>query len=434
MKRGVLAIVGVLALLVVWAPAARATDDPFWPQQWGPVAIHAPEAWSVTRGKGVTIAIVDTGVELKHSDLQDKLVAGYDFADDDNDPNDVDQGHGTHVAGIAAASTDNGIGIAGVAPDAKIMPVRVALSGEASSSATGLIQIEQAVDYAASNGAKVINLSLGEDPDNRLTPQGFDTVSRACLDAYNKGALCVAAAGNAGRGKPSGYAEDFPGIVVAASDDQGVIADFSQSADTKWAVTAPGVLIYSSWLKNGYQYEQGTSMAAPHVTGVAALLFSQGKSIDQVVDKIVSTATPMNDGGAQSGAGMLNAAAAVGAPYTPAAAPAGGGASTPTTVAPATQGGGSHSTATTVAGATGPTTPATLVEGTVEEGGDFSGGKGSDFDAALGDAIKAPEPISTSGGITLPFVVAIIVFAAILGGVGFVARRIVLRRGIGEIS
>ncbi|MEN3271918.1 MAG: thermitase, partial [Actinomycetota bacterium] len=340
-------------------------------------------------------------------------------------------GHGTHVAGIAGASTDNGIGIAGIAPDAKIMPIRVALSGASASSATVIIQIEQAIDYAASHGAKVVNLSLGEDPNNRVTPQGLDSVSRACLDAFNKGTLCVAAAGNAGRGKPSGYNEDFPGIVVAASNRAGEITDFSQNADTKWAVTAPGESIYSTWIGNGYQFEQGTSMAAPHVTGVAALLFAQGLSIQQVVDKIVGTATPMNDGGAQSGAGLLNAAAAVGAPYQPASTP---GAvtptQTPTTQAP-TAGTGRPSVSSPTSG--GPSTTATLVEGTVDNpSGDFSGGTSSDFEAALGDDVKGPEPISEAGGLTLSFVLAIAVFVAVLGALGFLARRVVNRRGFGQ--
>src|SRR3954464_5431576 len=123
MKRVVLGIGAAAALLVTFAPMAHATDDPDWQLQYGPQQIHAPEAWTVTRGKGVTIAIVDTGVELNHSDLEDKLGPGHEFAGDDDDPNDTEQGHGTHVAGIAAAATDNGIGIGGVAPDAKIMPL-----------------------------------------------------------------------------------------------------------------------------------------------------------------------------------------------------------------------------------------------------------------------------------------------------------------------
>jgi thermitase len=425
-----------MALVVVLAPVAHASDDPDWAQQWGPVAIHAPEAWQVTRGKGVTIAVVDTGVERDHADLKDKLVAGYDFADNDNDPSDsAQQGHGTHVAGIAGAETDNGIGMAGVAPDAKIMPIRVALSGASASSATVVVQIEQAVDYAASNGAKVVNLSLGEDPDApTLTPQGFDSVSRACLDAFNKGTLCVAAAGNAGRGRPSGYAHDFAGIVVAASGRNGEITDFSQSADTQWAVTAPGAEIYSTWLGNSYRYNQGTSMAAPHVAGVAALLFAQGKTIQQVVERITSTATPLNDGGSQSGAGHINAAAAVGAPYPPATTRPTPTASGPVTTAATAPSGGSRPAASAGLPSSGPTTTATLVEGTVESGGDFSGGGSSDFEAALGDNVKGPEPISTSGGITLPFVGAVLAFAAGLGIIGAAARRLVLRRGIGDIT
>ena len=422
MKR-LLVGIATLVLLIGVAPVARASDDPDWQVQWGPVAIHAPEAWTVARGKGVTIAIVDSGIQRDHPDLRDKIVPGYDFADNDNDPTDPDNGHGTHVAGIAAASTDNGIGIAGVAPDAKIMPIRVAFGNL--DATHYYLQLEQAVRFAVDNGAKVINMSLGGS--DGITPAGLDTVSQACQDAFNSGALCTVAAGNSGRGKPSGYTHTFPGIVVAASGRDGQITDFSQNADTQWAVTAPGKDIYSTWLNSGYQYEQGTSMAAPHVAAVAALLFSQGKTVQQVVDKIVSTATPMNDGGAQSGAGMLNAAAAVGAPYQPASAPA----ATPTPTSPTTpSAGGRPSVSTPSSG--GPTTTVTLAEGNLDNGaGDFSGGSSSDFESALGKDAKAPKPISTSGGITLSFASAVGAFVAVLGALGFVARRVIVRRGIG---
>jgi thermitase len=427
MRRRVMVVVGVVALLASVPGVARASDDPDYEKQFGPQQLHAPEAWAVSTGKGVTIAIVDTGVSLQHADLRDKLVHGYDFADDDDQPDD-EVGHGTHVAGIAAAATDNGVGIAGVAPDAKIMPIRVPLSGSAGSAndVDVVLAIEKAIRFATDNGAKVINLSLGEGIF--IGPEGRIRVESACADAFGSGALCVVAAGNDGKGKSSGYRSDFQGVLVAANDKQGNVATFSQKADTQWGVTAPGVSVYSTWLDNGYMFEQGTSMAAPHVSGVAALLFAQGLSNQQVVDKLLATATPMNDGGGTTGAGLVNAAAAVGAPYAE-AEPATAQPTTATTAAPVRQGGGA--TVTTVPFA-GPTTTATLLEGTVEESSDFTGGDDGDFASAAG-ADAAPVPISTSDGFTASFLVVIAVFVGGLGVLGFAARRIVLRRGIGQI-
>ena len=424
MKRRIVVILGAVALLASIPGVAHATDDPEYQLQYGPQQIHAPEAWTVSTGKGVTIAIVDTGVQADHPDLRAKMVKGYDFLEDDDDPQDT-QGHGTHVAGIAGASTNNGIGIAGVAPDAKLMPVRV-LGGDATAPGA-ILSVQQGIRYAYENGAKVINLSISEVIS--LGPSDLRTLESSCLDAWNSGSLCVVAAGNDGKGKASGYSNDFQALLVAANDRNGNVAEFSQKADSKWGVTAPGVGIESTVPGSNYGIKQGTSMAAPHVSGVAALLFAMGLSNQQVVDKILATATPLNDGGGTTGAGLVNAAAAVGAPYSSPEPPA-AGPTTATTAVPVRQGGGAS--VTTVPSA-GPTTTATLLEGTVEEGSEFTGGDSSDFQSAAGGA-KAPKPISTSDGFTLSFLLVIAVFVAALGVLGFAARRIVLRRGIGRIK
>ncbi|HEX4904851.1 MAG TPA: S8 family serine peptidase [Acidimicrobiales bacterium] len=414
------------ALVVLTAGVALASDDPEYVLQYGPQQIYAPEAWTVSRGAGVVIAVVDSGIQLDHPDLAAKLVPGYDFLEDDDQPQDTD-GHGTHVAGSAAAITDNGIGVAGVAPDAKIMPIRV-LAGEASSPRS-ILSVQEGIRFAVDNGAQVINLSLSEIIT--LGPEAIRTLETSCLDAYQNGSLCIVAAGNDGNGKPSGYNNDFQAILVAANDRDKEMATFSQRADTKWGVTAPGVGIHSTVPGSSYGIKQGTSMAAPHVAGVAALLFAQGLTIDQVVDKIISTATPMNDGGGTSGAGLVNAAAAVGAAYTPEAPPTTAAGGAPATTAPPRAGGGPRPTAVAT---TVPEGPVVLDEGTFEEG-DFveATDDGDDFETALG-GVDEPEPISYSEGITLSFVLSVLLFVAILGVVGVVARRIVLRRGIGEIK
>lgn len=412
------------ALIAALPGVANASDDPEFQLQYGPQQIHAPEAWAVSRGKGVTIAIVDTGVQADHPDLKDKLVPGYDFLEDDDKPQDT-AGHGTHVAGIAAASTDNGIGIAGVAPDAKLMPVRV-LGGDATAPGA-ILAVQQGIRFAYENGAKVINLSLSEIIS--LGASELRTLESSCLDAWNNGALCVVSAGNNGKGKASGYNKDFQALVVAANDRSGDVTSFSQKADTKWGVTAPGLGIHSTVPGSSYGIKSGTSMSAPHVSGVAALLFAQGLSNQQVVDKILATATPMNDGGGTTGAGLVNAAAAVGAPYaasTPPAARTG----TPTTSAQSQDDFGASFASPPHQG---PTTTATIIEGTIDDSGGFGSGTGSDFLSAAGSR-TAPKPISTSEGFTVSFIAAIAVFVAALGGIGLVARRLALRRGIGEMS
>ena len=428
-RAGAFAIVATVVTLVTATTALASNDPDFDAFQYGPQQIYAPEAWTVSRGAGVTIAIVDSGVQTDHPDLRDKMVPGYDFLEDDPEPQD-DNGHGTHVAGIAAASTDNGIGIAGTAPDAKIMPIRV-LAGEATSP-RAVLAIQEGIRFAVDNGAKVINLSIGEE--FQLGPEAVQGLEASCLDAYNAGALCVAAAGNSGRGKPSGYSEDFNAILVAANDREGELADFSQRADTKWSVTAPGVGIHSTVIGSGYGIKQGTSMSAPHVSGVAALLFAQGLGIDEVIAQILNTATPLNDGGGSSGAGLVNAAAAVGAAYTPVTtAPR---PSTTTTAAVATSdtrpSGGS--TATT---AVDPDfeTPVELTEGLIEDDADFVGSDDGGSLLTAGGAIgEEPEAIRLSRGYESSFLVGVAVFLGVLAVLGFAARRLVIRRGIGQIK
>ncbi|MFI9553630.1 S8 family peptidase [Nonomuraea endophytica] len=310
MMRRVLTLAAILAIV---AGCASPEPDPLEPQQWGLPAIKLPQAWTQEQGDGVVIAIVDTGVDTDHPDLKDKIVDGYDFVDGDQDPKDSN-GHGTHVAGIAAAVTRNGIGISGAAPGAMIMPVRVLGTVGSGDRAT----IVKGIVWAADNGAKVINLSLGETGLlSRLLKGG--TLNPAILHAYSRGAVVVAAAGNEGTVKQP-YKAATQVLVVGASDQQGKPADFSNFG-AEDAVTAPGVRIMSTLptyptpetLRNtsGYGLLDGTSMAAPYVAGLAALLIGQGKTPDQTMRAIRQTAqNPTKD--LRLGLGVVDARAALG--------------------------------------------------------------------------------------------------------------------------
>ncbi|MGB3904320.1 MAG: S8 family peptidase, partial [Anaerolineae bacterium] len=229
--------------------------------QWGPAKIQAPAAWDVTVGSSdLIIAVVDTGVDLNHPDLNDKIVAGWDYANDDSDPQD-DHGHGTHVAGIAAAETNNLQGIAGISWAARIMPVKVLDEhGDGYYS-----DVADGVHYACNNGAKIINLSLGgSNPSS--------TLKDALEDAYEDGCLMVAAAGNGGNAVdyPGRYPETMAVAATNQSDTRAGFSDYGPEID----VAAPGVYIYSTLWNDKYGWKDGTSMAAPHVAGQAALIWS----------------------------------------------------------------------------------------------------------------------------------------------------------------
>jgi thermitase len=256
-------------------PAMAATpNDPFYARQWYLRRIGVPDAWKTTQGKGVTIAIIDTGVDRQHEDLKAQLVkAQYDSVSGDNFAQDS-AGHGTLAAGVAAAATNNKLGIAGVAPKAKIMAVRAfPLFNEAEG--TSGAAVLDAIMWATDNGANVINLSL-----SALVP-GEDTVLGVTYAIAN-GVLVVASAGNTGLPLcrfPGGH----PGAVcVGASDQLDGIASFSNYG-LGLDVVAPGTAIWSTGAMHGagattgkYSAPNGTSFAAPMVAGVGALLMGMG--------------------------------------------------------------------------------------------------------------------------------------------------------------
>jgi len=234
-------------------------NDPNWGNQYGLNSIRAPQGWDTATGSAsVIIAIVDTGVDLTHPDLSSKIVAGYDFVNNDAIAQD-DNGHGSHVAGIAAAITNNGTGVAGTSWGARIMPVKVlnaSKSGTFANAAAGII-------WAADQGAHIINLSLGGSSHSAIFQNAIDY-------AYNKGVTLIAASGNAGNGfilYPARYANVIAVGAVDTSNNRAGFSNYGAELD----LVAPGVSIYSTGIGN-YFYDSGTSMSTPYVAGLAAIL------------------------------------------------------------------------------------------------------------------------------------------------------------------
>ena len=258
---------------------------------WGLDNINAPEVWagsgnfSGVTGEGVTVAVIDTGVDLDHAEFQGRMTAGYDFVDNDTIADDGN-GHGTHVAGTIAGDDNDGFGISGVAPDALIMPIRV-LDNNGDGYTSDIIK---GITWAVDNGADVVNLSLGGGGYSQAMADAIEYAS-------NQGTVVVMAAGNSGGNSPNypaAHAVDH-GIAVGAVDQNRNIANFSNLAGntTLDYVTAPGVSIYSSVPNGQYGTFSGTSMAAPHVAGVAALLKSYDNSLtaSAIEDLITDTSS-----------------------------------------------------------------------------------------------------------------------------------------------
>jgi serine protease len=293
-----------------------APNDPLLKEQWHMERIGASRAWDFATGRGVTVAVVDTGIACetygpytKGSDLADTAcVGGWNFVTRNEHAND-DQGHGTHVAGTIAQSTDNGIGGAGIAFHARLMPVKVL--SESGSGTTA--DVADGIRWAAEHGADVINLSLGGPRNSRVLQKAIDF-------AVSRGVVVVAAAGN------TGGRVQFPGasdgvIGVSASDPDDKIAKFSSRGDGV-DIAAPGVNVTQQTICNRgrdkcerFPAYNGTSMAAPHVAGAAALIVSLGVTDPVAVeDALRKGARVVDDSPAGQklyGAGVLQAANSV---------------------------------------------------------------------------------------------------------------------------
>jgi thermitase len=358
--------------------AAGVPNDPLLGYQWGlrnigqdvnghagpaGLDIGAPTAWDVVTGdSGVTVAIVDSGADLGHPDLAANLwrnpgetgggreanridddgngrvddARGWDFVDDDAEPSDAN-GHGTHVAGTVAAGGNDGQGVAGVAWRASLMPVRVLDAGGSGS----VSDVISAYVYAARNGARVVNASLGGTYYSRAE---YDAIAAA------PNTLFVVAAGNQAADNdrvgsyPCNYGVDNV-VCVAATDRADALAGFSNYGATTVDLAAPGVDIASTWIGGGWRLLDGTSMATPHVAGVAALLLARDRAASTAAlraallagtDSIAALRGRVATGGRLDAVGALAAAGAVVPSPSPApSAPARPAAPAPAPAAPA---------------------------------------------------------------------------------------------------
>ncbi|GAB2877276.1 type VII secretion-associated serine protease mycosin [Streptomyces mayteni] len=317
-----LALGTVLAapLLPGAAPAARA-DSIRDQQQWALDAVNAPEAWESTRGDGITVAVLDTGVDADHPDLVGAVGDGVDLVGMGAGPGDPTwAAHGTAMAGIIAGrghGAGRGSGVIGVAPQATILPVRVLLEDddpqreEAREARAGALA--EGIRWAVDQGADVINLSLGDDSESAHPDPEEDAAVRYALD---KGAVVVASAGNGGeRGDPVSYPAGYPGVIaVAAVDRTGGPAEFSTR---RWYATlsAPGKDVIVADPDGRYYAGWGTSAAAAFVSGSVALMLAANPELTpaQVRRVLVETAQQPPEGGRNDavGAGLVDAAAAI---------------------------------------------------------------------------------------------------------------------------
>lgn len=296
--------------------ASMTPNDPMFKDQWGMQKVNAETAWNYTTGRGVTVAVIDTGVACydrdgfhKLTDLQQtECVPGWNFIGN-NDLAADDYSHGSHVAGTIAQSTNNGVGAVGLAHHARIMPVKV-LNGSGSGSNAG---VADGIRWAADHGAQVINMSLGGGPNSPI-------MQKSITYAISRGVTVVAAAGN------SGGKIEFPGgsdgvIGVSATEPSDALAKFSCRGEGI-DLGAPGTGILQQTICDGgkkkceeYKAYNGTSMASPHVAGAAALVVSMGVSNpDKVEQYLRDSARKLDDSESSKnlyGSGILDAGAAV---------------------------------------------------------------------------------------------------------------------------
>ena len=282
-------------------------NDRLYDRQWALPKINALAAWAISSGSDVTIAVLDSGVDVEHPDLAARIVRGYDFVNDDDNADD-DNGHGTHVAGIAAAISNNGIGISGLAWNANIMPLKILnQSGVGTSS-----DLVRAICWAVTERADVINMSLG-------SPFASHTVHTAVDYAISQGIVLFAAAGNHyHRGNPITYPAAYKSVIaVAATDRDDLKAEFSNTG-TYVDIAAPGVDILSTDIRADqsiWAYKSGTSMSSAYAAGLAALILSVDPDLspDQlrtvITDSVVDLGCPGRD--ILFGYGRIDVAAAL---------------------------------------------------------------------------------------------------------------------------
>lgn len=289
-------------------------NDPDYPQQWNFRSINLESAWEETRGNGVIVAVIDTGISPVPDLEQTKLAKGYDFVNDQELATD-DNGHGTHVAGTIAQSTNNNLGVAGIAYEATLMPLKVLGNGGGGTVA----DIAEAIRFAADNNADVINMSMGGGGDSAV-------LHDAIAYAHGKGVVIVAAAGNSNTNSaafPARYPEVIAVSALDASGSKAPYSNFGAGVD----IAAPGGAMSEDDPRGGilqntidpqtgesvFRAFQGTSMAAPHVAAVAALVKSVGIEEPDAVAAILKQSARHMEGDELNhfGAGQLDADAAV---------------------------------------------------------------------------------------------------------------------------
>ena len=315
-------------------------NDPMYPEQWNLPLMKLPQAWAIEKGdRNVVIAIIDSGIDYRHDDLAPKAwinpgevpengldddgngyvddVYGWDFTDapnlqaegdyleGDNEPID-EKGHGTHVAGIAGAMPDNGIGVAGVAWECPLMAIRAGLSLGGSSRMQD-DDSAAAIVYAVDNGASVVNMSWGSERRSFVIQDAIDY-------AYARGAVLVAAAGNSQKPAtifPAAYRK----VIAVASTEQNQQRFYQSNFGASVDIGAPGNVILSTQINNQYRLLTGTSMASPHVAGVAALILAKRPALthEEVRHILIRTADPVYQEDSDAldekfvGAGTVNA-------------------------------------------------------------------------------------------------------------------------------
>jgi len=278
----------------------QATNDTYFGSEWHLAKIGAPAAWDLATGAGVTIAVLDTGVDSTHPDLAARIVPGWNTYDNNSNTADV-YGHGTKVAGAAAAIGNNSVGVTGVAYDAKIMPMRIS---DTSGYITYYSMVANAVTWAADHGARVANISYGVE--------NVAAVQSAAQYMRNKGGVVVTAGGNAGTLDASANTTTM--ITVAATDANDARASFS-TYGAPIDLSAPGVGIYTTTNGGGYGAVNGTSFSSPITAGVVALMFSANPALkpDQIDSILASTALDLGTAGRDDyyGAGRIDAYKAV---------------------------------------------------------------------------------------------------------------------------
>jgi len=315
-QKNALSIEGEIARIeddVIISVSGKGSDVPTNTQPaqqvpWGILQIKADSVWLVTTADRVKVAVIDSGIDLSHPDLIDNIKGGYNTINPKKSAND-DYGHGTHVAGIIAAE-NNSIGVVGVGPQIDLYAVKV-LNSQGSGYVSDVIE---GLDWSMKNGMQIINMSFGMPTDSQSLHDAISLVNQS-------GIVQIASAGNSYGGSVS-YPAAYPEVIsVSATDSSNQIAPFSSKG--KVDLSAPGVSIFSTYKGSTYQTMNGTSMAAPHVTGVAALLLSVPSKCDLNYDGLVSpaeikqrlenTAVDLGVSGKDGifGAGLVNAYSAI---------------------------------------------------------------------------------------------------------------------------